>query len=276
MHTSILFQFEVKSVMVFFDIDGTLLDHKSAEFAGVELFFQNYQNFYGMDLNEFYSIWCKLSEKHFERYLAKQCSFEEQRIGRIKELFLKRNINLSDEEALKIFSHYLCNYELSWKLYDDVVPCLKKLSNLKIGIISNGDLEQQKLKLDKTGISRYFVDIVVAGEFNISKPCTEIFEIACKRNGEKPEKCFYVGDTIETDIIPCEKIGMKGIWINRDNKIFQNKNIKSVISLEELSNKLCENMPQLLDYDSKLAESVSAKNKKRQTEEVYKYKIIKM
>ena len=41
---------------------------------------------------------------------------------------------------------------------------------------------------------------------------------------------------------------MKGIWINRENKTFPNKNIKSIISLEELANILCENMPQLLDY----------------------------
>ncbi|AKB27699.1 2-haloalkanoic acid dehalogenase [Methanosarcina siciliae T4/M] len=230
-------------MMVFFDIDGTLLDHKSAEFSGVELFYQNYHNFFEIDFNEFYSIWCELAEKHFKRYLAKKCSFEEQRIERIKELYLIRNINLSNEEALKVFDYYLFNYESSWKPYDDVIPCLKKLSNLKMGVISNGDPGQQKLKLSKMGISRYFVDIIVAGEFHVAKPCTEIFESACKRNGEEPEKCFYVGDAIETDIIPCEKIGMKGIWINRGNKTFPNKNIKSIFSLEELVNVLYEDMP---------------------------------
>jgi putative hydrolase of the HAD superfamily len=94
----------------------------------------------------------------------------------------------------------------------------------------------------RVGENRSFL-FVVAGEFNVSKPCMEIFEIACKRNGKEPEKCFYVGDVIETDIIPCEKIRMKGIWINRNNKILLNKNIKSIISLKELSNVLCENMP---------------------------------
>lgn len=64
-----------------------------------------------------------------------------------------------------------------------------------MGVISNGDLGQQKLKLEKMKISHYFVDIITAGEFNVSKSFTEIFEIVCKRNGEEPEKCFYVGDT---------------------------------------------------------------------------------
>lgn len=64
--------------MVFFDIDGTLLDHKSAEFTGVKLFYQNHRKNFGMDFNEFYSVWCKTSEKHFGKYLAKECSFEEQ------------------------------------------------------------------------------------------------------------------------------------------------------------------------------------------------------
>lgn len=184
-----------------------------------------------------------IRKKTLKKYLAKECSFEKQRIDRIKELYLKRNINLSSEEALKVFDYYLRNYELNWKPFNDVIPCLKKLSKLKMGIISNGDLGQQKLKLEKMKISHYFVDIITAGEFNISKPFTEIFEIACKRNGEEPEKCFYVGDTIETDIIPCEKIGMKGIWINRNNKTLLNEDVKSIISLKELANASYESMP---------------------------------
>lgn len=48
-----------------------------------------------------------------KKYLSKECSFEEQRIERIKELYLKRNINLSSEKALKVFDYYLCNYELN-------------------------------------------------------------------------------------------------------------------------------------------------------------------
>jgi len=35
---------------------------------------------------------------------------------------------------------------------------------------------------------------------------------------------------------------MKGIWINRNNKILISKNVKSIISLEELANVLCENV----------------------------------
>lgn len=62
-------------MMVFFDIDGTLLDHKSAEFTGVKLFYQNYRNFFGMDFNEFYSLWCKLSEKNFEKIFIQRMLF---------------------------------------------------------------------------------------------------------------------------------------------------------------------------------------------------------
>lgn len=51
---------------------------------------------------------------------------------------------------------------------------------------------------------------------------------------ESPQNCYYVGDDLKTDIIPCSEIGMKGIWINRYNEEVKFDGIKMIISLEEL------------------------------------------
>lgn len=86
---------------------------------------------------------CKVSDKYFNRYLNHEIAFKEQRIERIKELFIFSTIKLSDNTAENIFNNYLKIYESSWEPFDDVFSCLQKLDGYKLGIISNGDLEQQ-------------------------------------------------------------------------------------------------------------------------------------
>ncbi|MBE6023436.1 MAG: HAD family hydrolase [Cellulosilyticum sp.] len=141
---------------------------------------------------------------NFSRYLSKKCTFEEQRANRIKELFNDIGIELTDVEALNKFEYYLFNYEASWSAYDDVRSTLEQLNSCKLGIISNGDYQQQVLKLRKIGVEKYFCDIVTAEEYGVSKPNIELFQIACKNNNVRPEECYYVGDEVRTDILPCK------------------------------------------------------------------------
>lgn len=46
----------------------------------------------------------------------------------------------------------------------------------------------------------------------ITKPSTGFYEIALKRSGAIPSNSIMVGDSIDNDIIPCAKLGMKCIW----------------------------------------------------------------
>lgn len=125
-------------------------------------------------------------------------------------------------------------YEESWKAYDDVIPCLESLKGKKLGIISNGDHEQQLMKLDKIGVRSYFEDVVTAGNIGVAKPNVKIFEVACERNGANIKDSYYIGDDIKSDILPCNEIGMKAILINRTQKEVD-KEIVQVSSLEKIS-----------------------------------------
>jgi len=48
---------------------------------------------------EFYALWCSISDKHFVRFLKGEISFQEQRQARIKEVFNPVGITLPDEGA---------------------------------------------------------------------------------------------------------------------------------------------------------------------------------
>ena len=220
--------------MIFFDLDGTLLDHKVSEYLGINAFYkENIQHFRIIE-DDFYQMWCKISEKIFRKYLDGELTFAQQRNERIKEVFALVGIQLSDNEAEKKFQTYLLNYENNWKLYDDVIPCLKALKGFRLGIISNGDHTQQVQKLERMGIKDYFEVIIAAGDVGIAKPDARIFEIACEKAKILPENCYYVGDDLSTDIMPCEKIGITGIWLNRNNDKTKISNIRMICGLNDL------------------------------------------
>ena len=221
--------------MIFFDLDGTLLDHKRSEFLGVKAFYEEYKDYFKLEEEIFHQIWCQISDKYFNSYLKGEVTFDQQRIERIKELFNYSNIKITDQDAIIKFKTYLRHYENNWKPFSDVIPCLEQLSGkYEIGIISNGDLEQQSLKLEKMEITQYFTNIITAGELGISKPNTKIFSIACDRVNKKPQECYYIGDDFNTDILPCEEVGVNGIWLNRKHESLVIDNIKMIYSLNDL------------------------------------------
>jgi putative hydrolase of the HAD superfamily len=97
--------------MIFFDIDGTLIDYKRSEYLGAIALYNEYKDWVASDEMAFYESWCQISDKHFRSYLAGEITFSEQRIKRIKEIFSFSAITLSDEEAKKRFAFYSKKYE---------------------------------------------------------------------------------------------------------------------------------------------------------------------
>ena len=221
-------------MVVFFDVDGTLVDHKFAEKAGAIQYYQEQMSVFKISEAEFIKLWGDLANKYFNRYLNKELSFNEQRMSRIKELFRIVKIELSDQDAEFEFRSYLSFYRNNWKAFDDVIPCLNQLGDVQLGIISNGDYEQQIDKLKTVGLIDYFATIVTSGEAGYSKPDKRIFIEACNRVSKAPSECYYVGDDFRIDILGSNAAGMKGIWINRKQEATDDRNIINISTLNDL------------------------------------------
>ncbi|WP_282940231.1 hypothetical protein [Paenibacillus sp. RC67] len=74
--------------MIFFDLDGTLLDFKAAELLGVQAFQEHYSTRYdwGCSQDDFYDVWCRIGNKHYSRFLTGELTFKQQQVERMKEL----------------------------------------------------------------------------------------------------------------------------------------------------------------------------------------------
>ena len=221
-------------MVIFFDIDGTLLDNARAERLAAGAFQRDHCGLFPESSQEFVARWGQITQRHIQRYLAGEITFQGQRRARLQELF-KRHRTIDDDEADKLFASYLKQYEENWKLFPDVKPCLKDLSGETMGIISNGDSEQQRQKLTTLGISGCFAIVVISGEIGISKPDSGIFRAACQAANESPEACWYVGDSFRTDVLGSRQVGMRGVWLNRSgNESAIDNNYVTISSLSEL------------------------------------------
>ncbi|MEE3489126.1 MAG: HAD family hydrolase [Bulleidia sp.] len=100
-------------------------------------------------------------------------------------------------------------------LFDDTLDTLKTLKEkgYLLGIVTNGSVVSQNMKIDTTGIREYFDAIVVSGEVNVHKPDPEIFRIAAERLHVKCGECIFVGDLYYRDVIGAARAGMKPVWI---------------------------------------------------------------
>lgn len=222
---------------IFFDLDDTLVNSRNAEIKAACEFKKKFPEFDNMEDKEFEELWHKIAIEQYERYSKNEISYERHRIDRVKSLFSKFNIEKNDDEARQIFNIYLELYEKNWKLFDDSKEVLEKLKgNYKLGLITNGDSNQQRKKISLTEIGDYFSNIIISSEAEVSKPNKKIFEIACEKIEEEPQNCVMIGDSYKLDIQGAENYGLNAIWINRKNEKIEYGN--QIKELQEILNLL--------------------------------------
>ncbi len=100
-------------------------------------------------------------------------------------------------------------------LYDDTIPVLEKLSNnFCLGIIANqsGDLS---IRLREWKIDKCFSTVISSSDYDFSKPDERLFIAALKKSGVTANECAMVGDRLDNDIFPANKLGFTTVRIKR-------------------------------------------------------------
>lgn len=95
--------------------------------------------------------------------------------------------------------------------FEDALEVVPKLAgSYKLGLISNGSSKLQKLE-----IGQFFTYSVFAREVGHEKPSPEIFAAAAEIAGCDNGEILYVGDGQHTDILGASNAGIEMVWINR-------------------------------------------------------------
>jgi putative hydrolase of the HAD superfamily len=207
---------------VLFDLDGTLIDHDAAARTALIASFTSgtVADPDGWSEDEVAAEWRRLERQHFGAYVAGTVTFEEQRRSRLRGLLTYMGRPLLPDAALdELFASYLVNYEQAWSPYADVEPVLVRLheAGVRLGVLTNGQEEQQLAKLRATGLVAYMHCVVASSALREAKPARGAFRGACDRLGTTASCTFYVGDDVTADAIAASAAGLKGIWLNRQS-----------------------------------------------------------
>lgn len=155
--------------------------------------------------------------------------------------FSKQNRN-GDHPAAEFFGLTLPKWHKEFEqLYPDTVFVLSALSEkYKIGIIANQSIGSRE-RLEKWEILKYIDVVAASAEEGCAKPDPEIFNIALRRAECEPKSAVMIGDRLDNDIVPANKIGMKTIWIKQGFAVYQtpkNENETADYTVSSLSDLL--------------------------------------
>ena len=219
-----------------FDVDDTLYEQ-------IAPFENAYKSLFDMDIDmeKFYILSRYYSDVKFEASRNGDMTMDEYHIYRIQEAAKDLGVFLTDEQALNMQKEYKKNQQ-KLQMSDITINILKlaRKNNVKLGIITNGPSEHQWSKIEALGVERWIDkdNIIVSGDYSINKPDVRIFEIMQEKLQLPNDFLYYIGDSIENDIVGANNAGWKSIWINR----YKQKSSKEVdiYKIAENNNELFE------------------------------------
>ena len=226
----------MKYEAIIFDIDGTLIDYDYAQYQTLDKLLDiiPWNNSTRPMTKEVFEYWYKEKNEFYTRPDSNKVNqYEQQKIILENVLANWKIIVNSTQLTNTLFDIY----ETTWRAYPDVLECLFKLNEYKLCVISNVDSKFQRLKLTKTGLDRYFSEVLVSGDIKIKKPDSKIFQTMSDNINIPLNKCVYIGDRLDFDAIGSSDAGMLGVWLNRKNIIGKKipKNVKTIASLQQLT-----------------------------------------
>ncbi len=205
-----------------FDLDDTLFAHREAVAAGIALHRASLGGAVAATSEaEELARWNALEETEYHRYLSGELDYLGQRRARARGFMAPYTGSpdplASDAAAEAWFDGYLVHYRASWSLHPDALPCLDALAaqGVRIGVITNGDLDFQTSKIAGTGLTPRVEHLITSGALGIAKPDPRIFAAACAEFGVDAGEALYVGDRLHTDAIGAASAGLLGVWLDR-------------------------------------------------------------
>lgn len=220
----------MKYEVIIFDADETLFDFEKSEREAIK----NTMMEFNIDYDENYhlKIYKDINSvvwKDFENGIIAQSDLN---IERFRRLIKSLNFNFDEEKFAKAYIKHLSYASF---LYNDSLALIENLyKKYKLLIVTNGLKDVQDNRIRKSIIGKYFENVVVSEEINISKPNPKIFEYALNSiNYSNKSKVLIVGDSLTSDIQGGLNSGIDTCWFNPNN-IINNISIKPTYEINNL------------------------------------------
>ena len=224
---------------LFFDLDHTLWDFEAnCRLTLQELYHELQLKERGVsDFDVFFQYYNVHNDKLWDRYRRGFIKVDELRWKRMWLTLL--DFKIGDEPlARRMDVLFLDALPSRTILFPYTVEILRYLTEkgYELHLITNGFEKTQLSKLENSGISGYFKEVITSEVSNSLKPHKEIFDYAFRKTGAAPAESIMLGDSIEADIQGAINAGIDQVYVNHLNREPAIRPTYTVRSLKELEN----------------------------------------
>lgn len=197
---------------VYFDLDDTLLDHRSAERAALK------------DVTDY--VWteadgervAEIQRRYHERNLELWHAYAAGEIGRaeLRHLRFAHIVEYYDlpHSWSELDTFYMQRYGHYWREVVGAREAFETIARrLPVGVITNGFADTQREKLQRFPfIERRSRAVVISEEVGFLKPDPRLFLHAERAAGVVGGVILYVGDSFRSDVLGALNAGWKAAW----------------------------------------------------------------
>lgn len=226
---------------IFIDLDDTIWDFAANSHVALGIMYQD------LDIASIYPNYEIFSQEYYSKNSELWALYHHGKIDKdylIVERYahLLRSIGYDDKDnelACRMNEYYLNTLALQTQLVPHAIELLDYLHDkgYKMYILSNGFMEVQQLKLQSSGIAKYFARVVLSDEIGITKPDKRLFDYALQVTNSQPHNTLMIGDNYDADILGAHHAGWGQIYFDRNHRgVTQEIPCPIVHSLDEIMN----------------------------------------
>ena len=208
---------------VFLDWDDTIGDfHGAADLALAQMYEKYQLDRYFASLDEFVGLYKPHNLELWAKYGEDKVTKEYLSLDRFLFPLMHGSLYPNGETAqvvrlaMTMSDDFLALTTAHFSLLPGAEELVRYLAEkYPLTIVTNGFIEVQYEKFDKSGLKDYFSHIVLSEEVGCQKPNPRIFEEALRMNGLQAEEVVMIGDSWNSDIQGAINAGIDQIWIRK-------------------------------------------------------------
>lgn len=221
---------------LFFDLDHTIWDfNTNAKATLTDLYAEGLQAKVGVEFNDFYERYLHHNAHLWARYEAGFIGVEELKWKRMWRTLL--DFKIADEALSRQISlDFLEILPTKKNVFPYTFEILDYLQQKQysLHLITNGFERTQKMKLQNSGLDKYFTHMITSEASNSLKPKKEIFDYALQLANASLSESLMLGDNQAADVQGALNAGMDAVFVNHINEPLKLQPTYTITHLKEL------------------------------------------
>ncbi|UQN28684.1 HAD family hydrolase [Brachybacterium kimchii] len=220
----------IRTRAVILDLDDTLFDHRTSARAGLAHLVEELGE---TPSDEIADAWEATAVHLMARRRAGEIDRAEYRRERVRHLVDDLRLDdprrpggprpagdphrLADAECDAFYDRFLTLYEQEWRAFDDVLPTLRALDDLRlpVAVLTNGPELRQQKKMRALGLRDLVVGVWTSEGIGAAKPDPASYLTVCAAVDLEPTDVLHVGDNPEHDLRGAQDAGLRALHLDR-------------------------------------------------------------